>query len=187
MCYGLICPGQGTSTASKTTDGPRVSPLGDHTTRKNDTTWIAIFVNAMLRTSEDCRIILALNRIGCWSDYNMGTTREHVRTQTKGEDFFRRTNLSIREKIPLFKLLLWVENVIFIWVILHYVCMQGPNTIFWINYAPRLIIWSYIELPSRPNHATLRRPNFLSCCFYVSRKLYAATLSKILHGVRGTS
>ena len=28
--------GQGISTASKTTDGPRVSPLGDHMTRKDD-------------------------------------------------------------------------------------------------------------------------------------------------------
>ncbi len=28
--------GQGTSTASKTTDGPRVSPLEDHMTRKDD-------------------------------------------------------------------------------------------------------------------------------------------------------
>ena len=30
-------PGQGISTASKTTDGPRMSPLGDHMTRKDDT------------------------------------------------------------------------------------------------------------------------------------------------------
>ena len=29
-------PGQGISTALKTTDGPRVSPLGDHMTRKGD-------------------------------------------------------------------------------------------------------------------------------------------------------
>ena len=29
-------PGQGTSTASKTTDGPYVSPHGDHLTRKGD-------------------------------------------------------------------------------------------------------------------------------------------------------
>ena len=29
-------PGQGISTASKTTDGPRVSPLGDHMTGKDD-------------------------------------------------------------------------------------------------------------------------------------------------------
>ena len=29
-------PGQGISTASKTTDGPRVSPLEDHMIRKND-------------------------------------------------------------------------------------------------------------------------------------------------------
>ena len=28
--------GQGISTALKTTDGPRVSPLGDHMTRKDD-------------------------------------------------------------------------------------------------------------------------------------------------------
>ena len=31
-------PGQGTLTASKTTDGPRVSPLGDHTTRETSQT-----------------------------------------------------------------------------------------------------------------------------------------------------
>ena len=30
------CHWQGTSTASKTTDGPRVSSLGDHTTRTYD-------------------------------------------------------------------------------------------------------------------------------------------------------
>ena len=29
-------PGQGTSTASKSTNGPRVSPRGDHTIRKDD-------------------------------------------------------------------------------------------------------------------------------------------------------
>ena len=29
-------PGQGTSTASKTTGGPQVSPLGDHMARKDD-------------------------------------------------------------------------------------------------------------------------------------------------------
>ena len=41
-------PGQGTSTSSKTTDGPHVSPRGDHTTIKyvtgdqhrGETTWI---------------------------------------------------------------------------------------------------------------------------------------------------
>ena len=32
----MKCPGQGISTASKTTDGPRVPPLGDHMTRKDD-------------------------------------------------------------------------------------------------------------------------------------------------------
>ena len=31
-----ISPGQGISAASKTTDGPRVSPLADHMTRKDD-------------------------------------------------------------------------------------------------------------------------------------------------------
>ena len=32
----VVRSGQDTSTASKTTDGPRVSPYGDHTTRKYD-------------------------------------------------------------------------------------------------------------------------------------------------------
>ena len=32
----MKCPGQGISTASKTTDEHRVSPLGDHMTRKDD-------------------------------------------------------------------------------------------------------------------------------------------------------
>ena len=44
----MVLPGQGISTASKTTDGPRASPLGDHMTRKDvkgdqpsggETTW----------------------------------------------------------------------------------------------------------------------------------------------------
>ena len=36
VSHVLDGPGQGISTASKTTDGPRVSPLGDHMTRKDD-------------------------------------------------------------------------------------------------------------------------------------------------------